>query len=118
MVRSPDDLALCRESISRSLTHTACAVIAQGLGVSIVDPPTVEDCAGKGLVARPLSVRIDTGFLVIRSSKSTQQGLTGEFSIPQLLQNLRGAWRGGGRCPDPAVPTESFEMSRSKDSFG
>lgn len=66
--------------LEASLTHTACALVAQGLGVSIVDPPTAEDFAGKGLVARPLSVRIDTGFLVIRSSKSTQQGLTEEFS--------------------------------------
>lgn len=66
--------------VEASLTHTACALVAQGLGVSIVDPPTAEDFTGRGLTARPLSVRIDTGFLVIRSRRSGQQGLTEEFS--------------------------------------
>ncbi|WP_236183070.1 LysR substrate-binding domain-containing protein [Pseudomonas ceruminis] len=74
--------------LEASLTHTACALVSQGLGVSIVDPPTAIDFAGKGLEARPLSVKIDTGFLVIRSSNSAQQSLTQEFS-DQFLKFYR-----------------------------
>lgn len=70
--------------LETSLTYTACALVSMGLGVSIVDPPTADDFIGKGLVARPLSVKIDTGFLVIRSNKSSQQGLTEEFSLQFL----------------------------------
>ncbi|HFL7943249.1 TPA: LysR substrate-binding domain-containing protein [Pseudomonas putida] len=77
--------------LETSLSYTACALVAQGLGVSIVDPPTAMDFVGKGLEIRPLSVTVDTGFLVIRSSKSSQQKLTEEFSH-QFLAFYRSGW--------------------------
>ncbi|WP_226439349.1 LysR substrate-binding domain-containing protein [Pseudomonas sp. MWU16-30316] len=76
--------------LETSLTYTACALVSQGLGVSIVDPPTALDFIGKGLEMRPLSVKIDTGFLVIRSNKSSQQMLTEEFSA-QFLHFYRSS---------------------------
>ncbi|WP_256262467.1 LysR substrate-binding domain-containing protein [Pseudomonas gingeri] len=66
--------------VEASLTYTACALVAQGLGISIVDPPTARDFLAQGLLIRPLSVPIDTGFLVIRSSESHNQGLVEVFS--------------------------------------
>jgi len=66
--------------IETSLTYTACALVAQGLGISIVDPPSAQEFLARGLLIRPLSVRIDTGFLVIRSSESRKQGLVELFS--------------------------------------
>jgi len=86
-------------------------LVAQGLGVSIVDPPTAEDFAGKGLVARPLSVRIDTGFLVIRSSKSTQQGLTEEFS-DQFLSFYRTLGVHGVEGADAQIPLSLQRASK------
>lgn len=77
--------------LETSLSHTACALVARGLGVSIVDPPTAIDFIGKGLEIRPLSVKVDTGFLVIRSSRSSQQALTEEFSH-QFLEFYRNGW--------------------------
>jgi DNA-binding transcriptional LysR family regulator len=74
--------------IEVSLTYTACAMVAQGLGISIVDPPTARDFLAQGLVIRPLSVRIDTGFLVIRSSESRNQGLIDEFSS-QFIEHFK-----------------------------
>jgi DNA-binding transcriptional LysR family regulator len=75
--------------IETSLTYTACALVAQGLGISIVDPPTAQDFLAQGLLIRPLNVRIDTGFLVIRSSESRKQGLIEVFSSQflELFQN-------------------------------
>lgn len=66
--------------LETSLTYTACSLVSKGLGVSIVDPPTALEFEGRGLAVRPLSVQIDTGFLVIRSGKTSQQALTEEFS--------------------------------------
>jgi len=77
--------------IEASLTYTACALVAQGLGVSIVDPPTAQDFVTRGLLMRPLSVKIDTGFLVIRSSESRNQGLVELFSSQFLEHFERGA---------------------------
>lgn len=77
--------------LETSLSYTACALVAQGLGVSIVDPPTAFDFVGKGLEIRPLSVKVDTGFLVIRSSKGSQQALTEEFSH-QFLTFYKNGW--------------------------
>lgn len=74
--------------IEVSLTYTACAMVAQDLGISIVDPPTAQDFLAQGLVIRPLSVRIDTGFLVIRSSESRNQGLIDEFSS-QFIERFK-----------------------------
>jgi DNA-binding transcriptional LysR family regulator len=74
--------------IETSLTYTACALVAQGLGVSIVDPPTAQDFVSQGLQIRPLSVSIDTGFLVIRSSESRKQGLVEVFSS-QFLEHVK-----------------------------
>lgn len=77
--------------LETSLSFTACALVAQGFGVSIVDLPTALDFVGKSLQMRPLSVKVDTSFLVIRSSKSSQQKLTEEFSH-QFLAFYRNGW--------------------------
>ncbi|MNR58888.1 DNA-binding transcriptional regulator LysR [compost metagenome] len=63
-------------------------MVAQGLGISIVDPPTAQDFLAQGLHIRPLSVRIDTGFLVIRSSESRNQSLIDEFSA-QFIKHFK-----------------------------
>lgn len=45
----------------RLQTHSAagvCALVAQGLGVAIVNPMTAAACAGPAMVVRPLTVRI------------------------------------------------------------
>ncbi|HEY0288913.1 MAG TPA: LysR substrate-binding domain-containing protein [Pseudomonas sp.] len=62
------------------LSYTACALVAQGLGVSIVDPPTAQQFTGRGVVIKPLSVSVDTGFLVIRSENALAQELVEVFA--------------------------------------
>lgn len=66
--------------LETGLSYTACALVAQGLGVSIVDPPTAQQFIGRGVVIKRLSVRVDTGFLVIRSEHAPQQGLVHRFA--------------------------------------
>jgi DNA-binding transcriptional LysR family regulator len=66
--------------LEAGLSYTACALVAQGLGISIVDPPTARQFVNHGVTVRPLSVRIDTSFLVIRSQAASSQGLVQQFA--------------------------------------
>jgi hypothetical protein len=66
-------------------------MVAQDLGINIVDPPTAQDFLAQGLVIRPLSVRIDTGFLIIRASESCNQGLIDECSSKFIEHFKEGA---------------------------
>jgi DNA-binding transcriptional LysR family regulator len=66
--------------LEAGLSYTACALVAQGLGISIVDPPTAQQFVGQGVTVRPLSVRIDTSFLVIRTRLSTESALVSLFA--------------------------------------
>ena len=73
--------------IETGLSYTACALVARGLGVCVVDPNTARDFVGRGLEVRPLSVHIDTGFLVIRSKTQRGGGLIDLFSSEFLAYN-------------------------------
>jgi DNA-binding transcriptional LysR family regulator len=66
--------------LEAGLSYTACALVGQGLGISIVDPPTAGQFSHQGVTVRPLGVRIDTSFLVIRSSTARGQGLVQLFA--------------------------------------
>lgn len=62
--RAQIDALFAEAGVARHLrlqTHSAvavCALVAQGLGLAIVNPLTAAACAGSGLVVRPLAVRI------------------------------------------------------------
>lgn len=47
-------------------SHGVCTLVAAGAGPAIVDPMAVVDFVGRGLVVRPFSVFIETGFQAIR----------------------------------------------------
>jgi DNA-binding transcriptional LysR family regulator len=62
--RAQIDALFAQAGVSRQMrlqTHSAvavCALVAQGLGVAIVNPLTAAACAGPAMVVRPLTVRI------------------------------------------------------------
>jgi DNA-binding transcriptional LysR family regulator len=62
--RAQIDALFAQVGVTRQMrlqTHSAvavCALVAQGLGVAIVNPLTAAACAGPAMVVRPLTVRI------------------------------------------------------------
>ncbi|WP_245413534.1 LysR substrate-binding domain-containing protein [Mangrovicella endophytica] len=62
-----------------SLSHTACAMVAAGAGLSIIDAATAADYIGRGLVARPLGALIDAGCVSIRLASRPRSELEERF---------------------------------------
>lgn len=62
------------------LSHTACIMVSEGVGITIVDPATAADYADRGVVSRPLSVLIDDNFVYMRRSQRPTSGLTDIFA--------------------------------------
>ncbi|MBL8326132.1 MAG: LysR family transcriptional regulator [Rubrivivax sp.] len=61
------------------LSGIACALVAEGLGVAIVDPFSVADYLGRGVVAVALQPRFDVRIAMITSAHHRPSALAGEF---------------------------------------
>ena len=52
--------------VDTSWSETACLLVAEGAGISIVDPFAVSEFTARGLAVRPLRPRIDIGSMFLR----------------------------------------------------
>lgn len=71
--------------IETPLSQIACLLVADGAGVSIVDPYAATEYVGRGLAMKPLTIRIEAGFVCIRPMQRPTSPLTttfmAEFSV-------------------------------------
>jgi DNA-binding transcriptional LysR family regulator len=57
------------------LSLIACAFVAAGLGIALVDPFTGQEFASRGFQLRPFSPRIDVEFSAVYSTQREPSGL-------------------------------------------
>jgi DNA-binding transcriptional LysR family regulator len=65
--------------VETQLTEIACALVAAGTGVSIVDPLTAEEYKARNVAIRPFSPRIAIEFKVLYPAQRTPSGVALEF---------------------------------------
>ncbi|MBL8700664.1 MAG: LysR family transcriptional regulator [Alphaproteobacteria bacterium] len=74
------DAGIKRElRIETPMSETACALVATGVGVSIVDPMTASDYESRGAAVRPLAHRILFDIALVRSTLRPPSGIATEF---------------------------------------
>ncbi|MBB4581622.1 DNA-binding transcriptional LysR family regulator [Rhizobium aethiopicum] len=66
--------------IETSLAGIACALVARGMGVTIVDPFAAMTFLSQGLVARPLRPSLDVGFFMLTARSRPISKLAVEFA--------------------------------------
>jgi DNA-binding transcriptional LysR family regulator len=66
-------------TIETRLSHTALTLVAEGVGITIIDPSSATDFRGRGVVIRPFTSFVDAGFLVIRRSNGPDNSLAQRF---------------------------------------
>lgn len=71
------------------LTMTTCAMVAAGYGVSIVDPFSAYEYAGRGLVVRPFAPRVDFDVTILHSAQNPLSMIAEEFLAGFLEQAKR-----------------------------
>ncbi|MEZ0167591.1 LysR family transcriptional regulator [Microvirga sp. TS319] len=81
--RSRVDMALAdiprTISLETPLSHIACLLVAEGGGISLVDPYSAAEFQDKGIVAKPFTPSIDAGFVSLRSSQHSTSALAVTF---------------------------------------
>lgn len=65
--------------IETKLTHTACALVAEGVGLTLTDPLSAGEFIDRGLSIRPFSLSIDSGFQCIRLAASASSDIVEDF---------------------------------------
>ncbi|HRK23456.1 MAG TPA: LysR substrate-binding domain-containing protein [Beijerinckiaceae bacterium] len=65
--------------IESPLAAIACAFVAQGLGITLVDPFTAADFLGRGVVARRFEPAIDVGYSLITSKDRPLSQVANDF---------------------------------------
>lgn len=65
--------------VETQLTMIACAMVASGAGVSIVDPFTAEEYAGRGVAIRPFEPRVHIEMAVLQSAQRSLSTLAQDF---------------------------------------
>lgn len=78
--------------VETQLTMIACAMVAAGAGVAIVDPFTAEEYQGRGVVIRPFDPGIHIDMAVLMSAQRSLSTLAQDF-----LSGFRGAVAAFGR---------------------
>ncbi|MGO4525454.1 LysR family transcriptional regulator [Microvirga sp. 2MCAF35] len=66
-------------SLETPLSHIACLLVAEGGGVSLVDPYSAAEFLDKGIVAKPFAPFIDAGFVALRAPQHSVSALAGTF---------------------------------------
>ncbi|NTJ45333.1 LysR family transcriptional regulator [Agrobacterium larrymoorei] len=76
--------------IETPLAGIACALVAQGMGITIVDPFAAMTFLNHGLVARPLVPNLDAGFFMLTARSRPVSKLAAEFvaSIQEHSQDF------------------------------
>lgn len=65
--------------IETKLTHTACALVAEGVGLTLTDPLSAGEFLDRGLCIRPFSLSVDLGFQCIRLAASAPSNIVSDF---------------------------------------
>lgn len=65
--------------IETKLTHTACALVAEGVGLTLTDPLSAGEFIDRGLCIRPFSLSVDSGFQCIRLAASAPSTIVTDF---------------------------------------
>ncbi|BBK33788.1 DNA-binding transcriptional LysR family regulator [Stella humosa] len=95
-----DSLGIRRRIIGRVFNSaSACSLVAQGLGVAIVDPFSAADFAGSGVVARPFRPAISYQFKLLYPRSRERSKLLNAF-VPMLKAAARD-W------PVPVAPPDT-----------
>jgi DNA-binding transcriptional LysR family regulator len=68
-----------KQRIETQLTMIACALVAAGSGVAIVDPFTAEEYVGRGLAVRPFAPSINVEMSILHSAQRTLSTLAQDF---------------------------------------
>jgi DNA-binding transcriptional LysR family regulator len=71
------------QRVETPLSLIACAFVAAGLGIALVDPFTGQEFASRGVQLRPFSPRIDVEFSAVYSTQREPSGLARD-----LIDNL------------------------------
>ncbi len=85
LLRHRIDFAFATEEVERqihvetNLTEISCALVANGIGVSIVDRPMAEEFLGRGLAIVPFRPRIEVAFVAAHSAQRVLSGVAQEF---------------------------------------
>ena len=85
LLRYRIDAVFADQGVSRTmrvetqLTMIACAMVASGAGVSIVDPFTAEEYAGRGVAIRPFDPTINVEMAVLYSAQRSLSTLAQDF---------------------------------------
>lgn len=66
-------------SLETPLSHIACLLVAEGGGISLVDPYSAAEFIDKGIVAKPFTPFIDAGFVALRSPQHSASALATTF---------------------------------------
>ncbi len=66
-------------SLETPLSHIACLLVAEGGGITLVDPYSAAEFLDKGIVAKPFTPFIDAGFVAVRSPQHPASALTSTF---------------------------------------
>ena len=65
--------------IESPLAAIACAFVAQGLGITLVDPFTAADFRGRGVIARRFEPAIDVGYSLVTSKDRPMSHVASDF---------------------------------------
>lgn len=68
-----------RVAVEANLSQIACLLVSEGVGIGIVSPYAAEEFLGRGLVTKPFSVRIEAGFISLRSRQRPASALASTF---------------------------------------
>jgi DNA-binding transcriptional LysR family regulator len=67
-------------SLETPLSHIACLLVAEGVGVSLVDPYSAQEFLDKGIIAKPFTPFIDAGFVGLHSPQHPPSALAATFT--------------------------------------
>jgi DNA-binding transcriptional LysR family regulator len=66
-------------SLETPLSHIACLLVAEGGGISLVDPYSAAEFLDKGIIAKPFTPYVDAGFVALRSPQHSASALALTF---------------------------------------
>lgn len=78
-----------RYTIETPLSYVACGLVAEGMGLAIVDPYSASDFIDRGVVLRPFEPACAIDYSMIRPSIRPPSIVAQEFSAA-LLEHIRG----------------------------
>ncbi|WP_370644925.1 LysR family transcriptional regulator [Microvirga sp. ACRRW] len=78
-------------SLETTLSQIACLLVAEGGGISLVDPHSAAEFLDKGIVAKPFMPFIDAGFVALRSPHLPASTLATAFM--QEFREHVGNWK-------------------------